>query len=162
MWRLDEIDGLTEGVAIEAKAAQGKHGLGKLPESVWETYASFANTRGGHILLGVKEEADGRFTAIGIAEPERLRDEFWLAASDPTIVSRNILERGDLRIVTHEGFDMLIVRVPPIAPGETPIFINGDPLQGTYVRRGDGDFRCDPELVRQTLALKRKHNTEEE
>lgn len=160
MWKLDEIDGLTEGVAIEAKAAQGRHGNGELPESVWETYSSFANTGGGHILLGVKEEENGHFTALGLAEPERMRDEFWLAVNDAKVVSRNILRRGDLKIVSHHGARMLIVRVPPVAIGEQPIFVGPDPYQGTYMRRGDGDFRCEREQVARMLARGREEEEE--
>ena len=36
-----------------------------LPESIWETYSSFANTNGGTILLGIKEHRDS-FTIEGL------------------------------------------------------------------------------------------------
>lgn len=40
-----------ERINLECKKAESN-----LPNSVWETYSSFANTDGGLILLGVEED----------------------------------------------------------------------------------------------------------
>ena len=64
-----------ERIHLECKNAEGG-----LPNSVWETYSSFANTDGGVILLGIEEhlhetEMEKRFTFSSIKNPEqRLKD----------------------------------------------------------------------------------------
>lgn len=56
---LEELN-LNEDHELECKLATGG-----LPESIWETYSSFANTNGGTILLGIKEHRDS-FTVEGL------------------------------------------------------------------------------------------------
>ena len=42
-----------EKVDIECKKAESN-----LPKSVYESYSAFANTKGGYIIFGVKEDKD--------------------------------------------------------------------------------------------------------
>lgn len=52
---LENIQNLKEKSTIELKKASSE-----LPKSFWETYSSFANTKGGYIILGI----DNRKKAI--------------------------------------------------------------------------------------------------
>ena len=65
---LEELN-LKEDHERECKLATGG-----LPESIWETYSSFANTNGGTILLGIKEHRDS-FTVEGLTEKQIIK---WL------------------------------------------------------------------------------------
>ncbi len=58
------IESFKEGNRLEAKLA--KDGV---PASLWEAYTSFANTDGGLILLGVKENKNHTFAIEGIDNP---------------------------------------------------------------------------------------------
>ena len=49
-----------ETVHLECKLAKNA-----IPDNFWETYSPFANTDGGTILLGVKEE-NHKFTVVGV------------------------------------------------------------------------------------------------
>ncbi|MBO7464098.1 MAG: hypothetical protein J6T96_16045 [Bacteroidales bacterium] len=61
------IESFKEGNRFEAKLAKGG-----VPASLWETYASFADTDGGLILLGVKENKNHTFAIEGIDNPEQI------------------------------------------------------------------------------------------
>ena len=69
-----------------------KLATGGLPESIWETYSSFANTNGGTILLGIKEHRDS-FTVEGLTEKQiiKYQKDFWSTLNDRNKVSKNIL-----------------------------------------------------------------------
>ena len=80
------IDSFREGNRFEAKLAKGG-----FPKSLWETYSSFANTDGGLILLGVKENRDHTFTIEGVENPERMEKLFWDNVNNKNVVNINIL-----------------------------------------------------------------------
>ncbi len=140
---LRNLASYSENNRIEAKRA-----VGGFPRSVWETYSAFANTLGGIILLGVKEQTDHSLVAVDLPEPEALVAEFWATVNDPTKVSVNILSRRDISVETVDGKRIVVVTVPRAQRTDRPVYIDNNPTCGTYRRNGEGDYRCSAEEVK--------------
>lgn len=146
----------TENLEVEAKLARGRDGQGALPESIWETYSAFANTRGGTIFLGVGERHD-QFFADGIPCPEKVEAELWQILKDPTKVSHNILDQSQIRThVLPNGQSILIIVVPQAPSKLKPIHIGGSLYDGSYKRHESGDYHLEREEVEQMLAEQSK------
>lgn len=148
---LDDLSLLSETVAIECKLAQGANGRGEVPRDFWRSYSAMANTHGGIVLLGVLER-DGRFTAAGIAEAERVRRDLFNTLNNPAKVSANLLTDADVEARVINGKTVLVVRIPPAPRRLKPVFLNGQPLGNTWRRLNEGDRQCDDESVRRMLA----------
>ncbi|MEO5327502.1 MAG: putative DNA binding domain-containing protein [Magnetococcus sp. THC-1_WYH] len=147
-----DLDSLRESWDCEAKTAGGRDGRGQVPASLWATYSAMANTEGGIILLGVRENREGHFHAVGISDIDRVERDFWNQINDTDKLNRNLLRRQDVERITLEGHTILLIRVPQAERRQRPIFLNGNPLKGTYVRHHDGDHRASEEEVRRFLA----------
>lgn len=149
---IDDLQSLREGWETEAKAAQGRDGLGKLPESFWETYVAMANTRGGIILLGVREREDRSLEPLGIADPDRVVQDLWNTLDNREKVSANVLRRDDVRVAVVEGRTVVVVAVPRAPRTSRPVYLGTNPLTGTLVRSREGDRRASEMRVRRLLA----------
>ena len=142
---LEELDFLSdyrEDNRIEAKRAQGG-----LPHSLWETYSAFANTLGGVILLGVAEAGDKSLYSVPLFDPRELADEFWDMVRDREVVSANLLRPEDVQILRSGRNSIVAIFVPRAGRGRRPVYVGRDPYAGTYVRRGEGDYRCSRDEV---------------
>lgn len=110
---LSKFDSYREDNRLEVKKAGGG-----LPVSLWETYSAFANCYGGMIILGVKENKDGTWSATG------LKDK-------------------DVKAFTTEnGNVILTIHVPMAKREQKPIYINNDIFNGTFRRNWEGDYHC--------------------
>ena len=147
-----DFGALHEGWDVEVKKAGGRDGRGAIPSALWETYSAMANSQGGVIILGAEERPDGTFQILGIGDPERVERDLWNCLYDRNKVSVNLLDRERARREAVDGKTLLILKVPRARRSERPVFINNNPLTGTYVRGYDGDRRCAPEEVRRMLA----------
>ena len=132
-----------ENNRIEVKKAQGG-----LPHSIWETYSAFANTLGGIILLGVEELSDKTFNPIGLIDPEKIEKEFWDIINNSKKVNINILTSKNVYIKNIADKNILVIEVPRAKRYDKPIYIDGNPLTGSYRRNGEGDYHCSENEVK--------------
>lgn len=136
------IEKYRENNRIEAKKA-----LGGLPQSIWETYSAFANSFGGVILLGVEEHKDKSLHPINLPHPEAMIAEFWNIINNPKKVSVNILTDRNVTVHEVDGKRFISIEVPRASRSDKPVYIDGNPLVGSYRRNGEGDYKCTKEEV---------------
>ena len=135
-----KLEQYRENNRIEAKKA-----LGGLPRSIWETYSAFANTLGGIILLGVEEYKDKSLHTVDLPDPEKLVKEFWDLINNPNKASVNILSSRDVTIREVNGDHIIVITVPRADRSYKPVYVDGNPVSGTYRRNGEGDYKCTSE-----------------
>ncbi len=140
-----------ESLHLELKEANEK-----LPRSLWETYSSFANTDGGTILLGIKEnknevEFDKRYEITGVNNPESLITDFWNNINNDQIVNSNILMDKNVKIIDSDSSFIIKIDVPKASQTNKPIYIRGNPYNGTFLRNFDGDYKASIEVVNEMI-----------
>ena len=97
-----------ERVNIEAKLASGG-----LPNSVWDTYSSFANTFGGIILLGVEEDKQTKeLIPKGIQDPEKMISDIWNTLNNRQKINNNILLEHHVYKVEYNELNLVVIEVP--------------------------------------------------
>lgn len=147
-----DIETLREGWDFEAKLAAGQDGKGQVPNSLWETYSAMANTHGGVIALGVREEADGRLVVHGLKAVDKVERDLWNILANPEKVSCNLLDRAAVERHEIAGKTVLVLHIPRANRRQRPVFINNNPLRGSYVRGHEGDRHASEETIRRMLS----------
>ena len=130
----------------EVAQTECKDASGGLPDSLWESYSSFANTDGGVILLGVKE-VDHKFSIAGVPKAAMLIKQFWDGVNNREKVNVNILFDRHVYSVKCRGRDVVVIEVPRADRRERPVYVGKDMFNGTYRRNGEGDYKCSREAV---------------
>ena len=151
-----DVKGLLERKHTEDSMLEAKRAVGGLPQSIWETYSAFANTRGGIILLGVEELPDKTLRVRGVPDAEEMVLEFWEQAGNPSRLRKNILQREQVYVQQVEGRSIIVIEIPAVPPQERPVYIGEDMFSGTYLRIGEADCRCTKGQVRRMLRERRQ------
>jgi ATP-dependent DNA helicase RecG len=134
----------SETLEFEVKSAQGG-----IPKCIWDTVSAFANTNGGWILLGVREDVNKMPEVEGLSNPSKMLYDFYNQLRNTQKINHPVCSANDARIETLDGKKILVIRVLEAPRQQRPIYINGNPYNGTYVRRNTGDYRCTkPEVDR--------------
>lgn len=146
------LKNLKETVTTEFKLAAGRYNQGQLPEDFWPTYSAFANTRGGVIVLGIKEK-NGQFEAHGLSHTDKIVRDLATNLNNKQKVSVNLLSDEHIKEHYIAGNSILFIEVPVADRKQRPVYLKGNPFNGnTYRRLHDGDRHCDDETVKRMLA----------
>lgn len=104
---INNLSRYRENNRIEAKRAKMV-----VPDTIWETYSSFANTDGGIILLGVDEKDDHSFEVVGVEDSHKIITDFWNVINNPQKISVNILLNRMVYPKSVDGKDIVVIDVP--------------------------------------------------
>ena len=124
-----------------------------LPNSLWETYSSFANTNGGVILLGIDEDSSGVWHPTGLkaTDERKLRKDFWDTINNRNKVSVNLLSDSNFESFIIENNVVIAILVPAADRSKKPVYINNDMFSGSFRRDYEGDYKCSEEEVKAML-----------
>lgn len=140
-----------ERVTLECKKAQSN-----LPSSLWDTYSAFANTYGGTILLGVYEDTkekdiSKRFTITGVDDADKIRKDLWNTVNSREKVNVNLLHDEDVQTIAIEDKSVIAINVPRAEYNLRPVYINNNPMRGTYRRNHEGDYHCNESIIKMMI-----------
>jgi predicted HTH transcriptional regulator len=129
---------------MEVKAA-GR----RIPNSIWETYSSFANTFGGIIILGIEEDKITKeFIPKGIQDPQQMLSDIWNTLNNRQKINANILLEHHVYHTDYDGMAFIVIEVPRADRRDKPIYIGQDMFKGTFRRNHEGDYHCSAEEVK--------------
>ncbi len=130
-----------------------KSAKGGFPASLWETYSAMANSAGGMIVLGASE-FNGTVMLDGVSKDQlaKLTKTFWDQHNNRQIINRPLAASGDVQPAEFNKGWLLVIRLRQAGRHERPIYKGQNPLDGTFKRRHEGDYRCSPEEVRRMFA----------
>ena len=130
-----------EGPTFEMKEAKGG-----LPKSFWETYSSFANTRGGTIVLGIGERGRDRVLE-GVPDTDGTVRNLWNNLNNREKVSVNLLSDSDVTIEEIDGKRIVIVEVPRGEEGQAGLYRQQHAQQLPQTERGRLQVQSGRDLV---------------
>ena len=138
---------------IEWEDFEVKEARSALPKNIWETVSAFANTSGGWIVLGVKQNGKV-FEIQGVENIEKLEQDFAGAVRSQKF---NIRLSFSMKRHVVEGKNVLAIHIPssvqkPVYFGNRPIHLSVLGVVTSGLRR----MRYWPCTMTNPLALDRK------
>ena len=118
---------------------------------MWDIYSAMANTYGGVIILGVKENEDGSWYTTGLRDVSVIKKFFWDTINNRNKVSLNLLREADLEEYSVGEDYILVVHVPVADREQRPIYLNNNLFDCSFKRNHEGDYRCTRQEVQSML-----------
>ncbi len=147
-WELDihalyaDKEAWQEGVHLEFKKSQTK-----LSDDLRETYSAFANTEGGIIILGVKDNG----TVQGVENVPQQMKNLAACLNNVQKVSCNVsIMSSMIKEVELAGKAVIVIRVPKATPSQKPVYLNHN-IFNAYFRQNEADILCSETMSQQML-----------
>ena len=101
-------------------------------------------------MLGVAEET-GTFKFEPLRNHQAMLKAFWDEHNNPQKLSQPVCRGEDVTVMDIANSAVICIHVPSASRQQRPVFINGNPLTGTYKRNYEGDYRCTEAEVKSML-----------
>ena len=124
-----------------------KEARNRAPKSAYETVSAFANTAGGWLVFGVRDNG-GVFESVGVSDVDKVQGEFLSTLRSGGKINRAVAVRED--VIETDGRKLLVFHVPESPRGEKPIYLDGD-IRRSFIRRGACDERCTSDEIERLL-----------
>ena len=118
---------------VEFKEAQSA-----VPRSAYKTVSAFANTEGGHLVFGVRQNGQD-IEIVGVLDVDKVQNDFLSTLRSGQKLNRVITVAEDA--TETDGKTLLVFHVSESPKYDKPIYLGGDICQ-SFIRRGAGDERC--------------------
>ena len=138
---------IVKGEGIEVEFKESRHSL---PRSVYETICAFLNRKGGHILLGVKN--DGKVTGIDPSKTQTILDTLAKDMNNPQVITPTFYLSAE--VVDIDDEKVIYVYVPESSQPHN--------YKGAYYDRNeDGDFRLNNQYMITNLYVRKQESYSE-
>lgn len=116
----------------------------------------------GLIILGIQENKESKTCEIeGVLNVNGILKDFWNTINNKEKISCNILNDNCIEISTIENKIIIILSIPSANRQDKPIYINNNPMTGTFKRYHDGDYRCSKEEIKIMFSESTKQSKDE-
>ena len=134
---------MRENVDIEFKELDRK--TGKLPDSISKEIVSFANTEGGEIYVGIRDDG----AVIGIENPDDVMTRISNVAHDSILP--DVMPFLQIKTIEKDGKE--VVKASVTVGTERPYYLAAKGLKpsGVYVRRGSACIPLNEAGIRQMI-----------
>ena len=95
----------------------------------------------GVIILGIKEDKETKICSLeGVENTNNILKDFWNTINNSEKVSCNILNDDYVEVAKIEDKTIIIINIPSANRQNKPVYINNNPITGTYKRYHDKEF----------------------
>ena len=124
--------------SVEWDDIEFKEAAWAVPKTALETVSAFANTRGGHLVFGVKE-SNGTFSITGVTDIDKVQNDFLGQVRNGEKISFSLPISGDVHALPEGA--VICFYVPEAPRHAKPVYVDRNPKKA-YIRRGSGDYAC--------------------